>query len=344
MSIKRPKFRFIGKLGNETLIYNVWDNDFGVIRKGNFSKLFTQQLKDENISISDLCIFDCTNEGVGILDIDMMLVGIEEHFPKLEIRVLFNIHTTKNTNYKYKCFPEHMVAHCRFVSHINSLDINWKTIDINKHFISLTRRVSLGRVKFTKKLLDTFNKQQYIISCASHSNTRLSEFSNLKEAFNPHTLPILVDGTIDSDDEQHHHTNIDFFRCFINVVAETSSQTDDDSWREIFLTEKTFKVFGYRQLPIWFAVPGTVQTVRNLGFDVFDDVIDHSYDLIDDDNTRMNIVVDVLDKFCAQNTVQELNDLRHKLWERISNNMKLLIRLESTHALDKHNHILELIK
>jgi hypothetical protein len=202
----------------------------------------------------------------------------------------------------------------------------------------------VGRLKFTKELLDTFDKSQYILSCGSQPNKWLNELPNLKEAIHPYKLPILIDGIIDTGTKQHYHQDNSFFKCMVNVITETSSQTDDDSWREIFLTEKTFKAFAYRQLPIWFAVPNTVNEVRKLGFDVFDDIIDHSYDIIDNEDTRRNVVITELKKFCITYPPNELNNLRTKLWERISNNVTLLGNLGSNHRITKHKHILELIK
>jgi len=340
MPVQRPVFTYI----NGTPIYNVWDNDFDVVREGNFLQLFKSQVLDENAVIHDLCIFDCTNEGVGTNDIKVMLDAISTEFPALEVRVLFNIPTTVTTEYKYTCFPGHMVAHCRFVRHVNSLNINWENIIIDRYFMSLQRRASIGRLRFTKKILDTFNKEQYILSCGSQPNEWSSESPNLKEAIHPYKLPILIDGMVDSDTKQHFHTNVDFFKCLINVITETSSQTDDDSWREIFITEKTFKAFAYRQLPVWFAVPGTVQTVRDLGFDVFDDIIDHRYDLEINEDIRMNMVINILSRLCNQYTISELCDLRLGLWKRISNNMQHLNKLEWEHAITKHTHMLELMK
>ena len=341
MASSRFMFRYV----NGIPIYNIWDNDFGVIREGKFLQLFESQISTENVNIHNLCIFDCTNEGIGTNDIEIMMDAISASFPNLEVRVLFNISTAISTAYRHICFPEHMVAHCGFVKHVGAMSIDWENIAINKHFISLQRRASVTRARFTKKLLSTFDKHRYIISCGSHPNKWLRELPGLKEAFHPYKMPILVDGTIDSDSEQHFHTNVNFFECMVNVITETSSQTDADSWREIFLTEKTFKAFAYRQMPLWFAVPNTVQTVRDLGFDVFDDIIDHSYDLIEDESERMDAVVNVLDGFCnTYPTNEELNKLRVKLWQRISNNMQLLDKLASVHRITKHNHILELIK
>jgi len=143
--------------------------------------------------------------------------------------------------------------------------------------------------------------------------------------------------------KQHYHSDVSFFQCLINVVTETSSQSDDDSWREVFLTEKTFKAFAYRQLPMWFSVPKTVQAVRDLGFDVFDDIIDHGYDDMYDENVRMEMIVGELERLCNEYSIHDMNVLRGNLWNRISKNTQLLNNLVSMHRLRKHELVLELI-
>lgn len=334
-----PMFGYI----NQTLIYNAWNNDFDKIRKGEFCSLFKTQIEAENIDVGKLCIFDCTNEGIDSDDIDLMYNTIKDDFPELEIRVLFNVPETKITTYKYRCFPEHMVAHCHFLSHVNALDIEWKDLSIKKYFISLQRRASISRVKFTKLLLDNFNESQYVLSCGSHSNKWLNKTQDLIDAIQPYSLPILVDGLIDSDKKQHYHDNVLFFECFFNIISETSSQTDSDSWKKVFLTEKSFKAFAYRQLPVWFAVPNTVREVRKLGFDVFDDIIDHSYDALNNPEERMNAVVKEIQRLCEQYSIEKTQQLRNKLWPRISKNVKLLRELDKTHAIKKRKLIMELI-
>ena len=44
-------------------------------------------------------------------------------------------------------------------------------------------------------------------------------------------------------------------------------------------------------MPIYISTPFTVETIRDEGFDVFDDLIDHSYDAIVDDRERMEAII-----------------------------------------------------
>jgi hypothetical protein len=73
-----------------------------------------------------------------------------------------------------------------------------------------------------------------------------------------------------------------YTNTFIEVISETSY------FEKYFLiTEKTLNSIYGCCFPIFLSSYGTVDFLRNIGLDVFDDVIDHSYDLIDDPVERM---------------------------------------------------------
>ena len=44
------------------------------------------------------------------------------------------------------------------------------------------------------------------------------------------------------------------------------------------ISEKTLYAFVAKQIPIVIAHPGAVQDCRDMGFDMLDDLVDHSYD------------------------------------------------------------------
>jgi hypothetical protein len=62
-------------------------------------------------------------------------------------------------------------------------------------------------------------------------------------------------------------------KSLFHIVAETSID-------QTLLSEKTFKVFLSGQIPIMCGPQNAIKHLRDLGFDVFDDIIDHSYDSI----------------------------------------------------------------
>lgn len=64
----------------------------------------------------------------------------------------------------------------------------------------------------------------------------------------------------------------------VNIVTETQ-------YLDItgIVTEKTLLAFAAEQIPIVIGHPGIVQHCRRMGFDMFDDVVDNSYDTISND-------------------------------------------------------------
>lgn len=64
----------------------------------------------------------------------------------------------------------------------------------------------------------------------------------------------------------------------------------------VFVTEKTWRPIAYEQLFLVFGNPGTIEFLRNQGVDVFDDLIDHSYDNEQDWKIRCHKVHAELEK------------------------------------------------
>jgi len=74
--------------------------------------------------------------------------------------------------------------------------------------------------------------------------------------------------------------------CQFSVVTETRYKLPYD-----FVTEKTTQCWLALHPALYVSNKGHVQILRDWGFDVFDDVFDHSYDLLDND-VRLNTLVE----------------------------------------------------
>ena len=81
---------------------------------------------------------------------------------------------------------------------------------------------------------------------------------------------------------------------YINFVTE--STTCD----KIFITEKTWKPIASGQLFLILGNAGIIKHLRDLGIDCFDDIIDHSYDSVEDPRERTFKVKESLDKLLKQ--------------------------------------------
>jgi hypothetical protein len=87
---------------------------------------------------------------------------------------------------------------------------------------------------------------------------------------------------------EEHYTN-----SYCNIVVETVFDADGSGGT--FLTEKTFKPIKHGQAFVVVAPPGTLQTLRSLGYRVFDSVIDNTYDSIEDNTLRWIAVRTVIE-------------------------------------------------
>jgi len=81
---------------------------------------------------------------------------------------------------------------------------------------------------------------------------------------------------------------------YVNVVTE-------HDFRSQFFSEKSIKPFLTETMAIFVAGAGTVQLLRQAGLDVFDDIIDHSYDNQQDPTARMSQIHSLLDQMSAWN-------------------------------------------
>lgn len=115
----------------------------------------------------------------------------------------------------------------------------------------------------------------------------------------------------------------------VSLITESYGHTNDVGYGHsyidealnydlLFVTEKSYKAFANLQIPIWIALPGTVKYFRQQGFDVFDDVIDHTYDNQTDHVLRYIGAVNELERFVKEKPI--INNIE----QRLRNNKKLL--------------------
>jgi hypothetical protein len=91
---------------------------------------------------------------------------------------------------------------------------------------------------------------------------------------------------LDNDQRNNHSTLVAKYHVnsYCNIVVE--SQFDYDQSDGVLLSEKTFKPIKHGQLFFIAGAAGSLQMLRNLGYRVFDSVLDNSYDLETDHTQR----------------------------------------------------------
>jgi hypothetical protein len=271
-------------------------------------------------------VFNTLVEGHGNEEYEAAVVSIQSEpwFNRQNIIWLNNV--IGDSQYQHISLPWRMTNHCGFLKFVKSLDRNWKQ-SRTKDFVCLMRRPSESRAWISNKIKTKYNNDTYVMTFACMPiDSNVGTYWSDNNSDIKHTRYFLDKPATHED--QHLLNCSAVFDCLINVIVETSNQLDaitSSCWKSIFITEKTFKCFAWRQMPLWFAVPGTVKAVRLAGFDLFDDWIDHSYDSIQDQNLRFNLVFEQLDqlliKISQQGGIgavsQMLNERLHANWQRL---------------------------
>lgn len=198
----------------------------------------------------------------------------------------------------------------------------------DSHFIMLAKNPRPLRIMITNEILKRDLIKFGNISCGSgqwwydyeHSPYIDNQFKSL--------FPIILDGQVlDGSVKQHQVDDVRITNAAINVICETGQDLSLEGpilWTMPFITEKTGKAFALCQFPLMISVPNTVEKLRQLGFDLFDDIIDHSYDNEHDPFIRVKMVCDQLEKLC---NIEDIGLFRQTHWERLTNNRQILLDL-----------------
>jgi len=120
---------------------------------------------------------------------------------------------------------------------------------------------------------------------------------------------------------------------YCNIVLE--SQFDVDQSGGAFITEKTFKPIKHGQLFFVAGGAGSLQQLRDLGYSVFDDVLDNSYDLEPNHTERWIKLLESI----KQAQEQGLDTLYKKCFKQLDHNQKLFAGLKLARLNNLHEKI-----
>lgn len=142
-------------------------------------------------------------------------------------------------------------------------------------------------------------------------------------------LPIVLDYIPNlSNVDQYAFTLPYTCNSYVELIGCTSI---GDYGTEIYTSEKIFKPFMSFQIPIFFGQQGLVKHLRRLGFNMFDDIIDNSYDEIENNLERMKVVSELV-KTVGSWSREELHNKWNSQLDAMYHNsdvMKELFHLQS---------------
>ena len=184
------------------------------------------------------------------------------------------------------------------------------TDDITHHYVMLARVPRRHRVLAACALIDRGLEQLGRISCGSGGYENYSygpeEFIIVPERLR-HRFPLYIDGPVAYDDPAIHIASVQHpavTGAFAQLVCESNWDDPDpgisDRWKLMQLTEKSSKPLLLGQVFVQNSTRNTVSALRSLGFDCFDDLIDHAYDQEPDPIKRVALAVDQLSLLCQK--------------------------------------------
>jgi hypothetical protein len=273
------------------------------------------------------------DEGFGPAEIQPLTDILSRTHPG-QYMVLFNAHADVDSlPYPAQCFTAWLINRSEYRLDQLHYDFN---LQLDRKFLCLLRRPTLNRAKLARFLLDNIGLDTARLSFGSGAQGGLEQYQDVVGC----GLPLLVDGVLTDRVQEFDVSNTLFHRCLFNIAAETSSQTEAN-WRSVFLTEKTWKAVMQRQIPIWYGVPGLAQQVRSLGFDTFDDIVDHGYDSILDETQRHQAVLDQIGQINQRLSLADCQAVRQQLRPRLEANFEQLLEYFRTNRRQVSNAILE---
>lgn len=131
-----------------------------------------------------------------------------------------------------------------------------------------------------------------------------------------------------------YYKNNPYRHAYINIVTESQYEAKNLT----HITEKTIQPFYFQQIPIFIATDGFVKTLKKYyNFDLFEDLIDHSYDNELDPQKRMLMIIDELKKL--KDNKDKLKNFFRENNQRFINN-----QIEVSKLYKEDNNILETFK
>lgn len=196
-------------------------------------------------------------------------------------------------------------------------NIDFFSMHCDKHFLCLSRRASIDRAKLVREMLFNFNENSIISFGFKHPKPNGRITGRCKNIIYPFNYPIYPE----NNHQYIHHAppSENFYKCLINLVIESMVN-------HMHITEKTWKAFAWHQIPIFFGPVKIVHTLRELGFDLFDDILEnHYYDQEQVTDKRIISIIRILKNFKRKYpTTDDLNKLRKEIFPRLEKNASLI--------------------
>ena len=178
---------------------------------------------------------------------------------------------------------------------------------------------------------------------------RQHQFANKHLQISNHELHKCFEPNVANSASSADYDNKDYASSGIEIVLETLF--DDTRWH---LTEKSLRPIACGKPFMLAGTPGSLQYLRNYGFETFSDLIDESYDLIVDPYLRLQAIADEmqrisqlsliekyklyteLDVICQRNKQHFFNEFVDQVITEYKNNLDHAMKIMQQHCTGKH--------
>jgi hypothetical protein len=226
----------------------------------------------------------------------------------------FNIEANTDKTVWYSCLNnrprEHRLATVTYLDYLNLLDVGYVSANDKSY-------ENIGHTGIDYQFKDILYTPMSIY------NTKYAEI--LKEhadKIQP-KLPLIVDVADLANKCLPHDLSPGIYNnALINLVTETYYFKQYNMTSEMFITEKTWKVFTAKQIPVIIGPKGILEKLRNFGFDVFDDLIDNSYD-DEPDSTRLFSAINSMNRVIKSYSVEQFSKLTE---QRRLKNLEIMMK------------------
>lgn len=250
----------------------------------------------------------------------------------------------RNVCTKHDLKPFVKVLGCYYFEFINrktypEYNNEYKIGNRGKNFVCLNKvhrqhRIDLLELMLREKLIDD---KCYYSFYDNSGGSQESELVGLLDEYYPNiksnldfikTLQLNFDETRTNPIDIREEDLVLFENSYFSVVPETiyygnnytfpkkSERHVSDAEPGIFITEKTTKVLALKHPFIMVSVPNTMAALRDRGYKTFHPYIDETYDTIEDDDLRLEMIV---------NEVKRLSNQTEEQWVEWTRNIKPIV-------------------
>ena len=232
------------------------------------NKCWTLNLPDIS-NVDGIILHTQDNLNVTANNIFTELLKIEDFYSNKNIKNIVIIYWNHNLNKVYQGplklieFPTHSFE---FVQNFSKRYKEWKDVELKtlKYNVMCLNGYPRKHRKLVYEYLDKIQCTSFLSISTSNSSPFLHEFQY---------------SNYDFDNTQNFINIKDVYKnTVINVVTETMYYEEYG-----IITEKTLQAFGAMQLPIIIGYKDIISDIKKHGFDVFDDILDNSYDNLPND-------------------------------------------------------------